>query len=344
VQIAEAALWMKAAERAFDYKGVPTNLVAATASHLKGEAWEAFLAGFESEPSVARVLRKFAQTMEHIDEIGSLARLDEDLREIIQEEHATWERQVSQKKETNYLFEELNEDALSGQLPFQEISDEEFGDRLFDRALGGIDDFTKRAREAGKFEDQMLGSETHAGFRLLDLLSRRYDVVAANPPYMGSKNMGPALKNYVERNFKPGKRDLYAAFILRNLELAGDGGRVAMVTQQSWMFLRSFADLRAVENEMLDKLAADEPRGLLRDATVETLTHLGPNAFGEISGEVVNTVLFVLANAKPPTEHRLTAFRLRGSASRPWDRKTSPFKVSHSRLLPRSASSLAVDT
>ena len=36
----------------------------------------------------------------------------------------------------------------------------------------------------------MLGSETRAGFRLVDLLSRRYDVVAANPPYMGSKNMG----------------------------------------------------------------------------------------------------------------------------------------------------------
>jgi len=79
VQIAEVALWMKAAEKAFDYKGVPTNLVAATSSHLKGEAWEEFLAGFEREPSVARVLRSFARTMEHIDEIGSLARPAEDL-------------------------------------------------------------------------------------------------------------------------------------------------------------------------------------------------------------------------------------------------------------------------
>ena len=41
---------------------------------------------------------------------------------------------------------------------------------------------------------------------VLDLLSRRYDVVAANPPYMGSKNLGPRLKNHVERNFKAGKR------------------------------------------------------------------------------------------------------------------------------------------
>ncbi len=111
VQIAEVALWMKAAERAFDYKGVPTNLLAATASHLKGEAWEEFLATFEREPSVARVLRKFAQTMEHIDEIGSLARPAEDLRDIIRQEHATWERQVRERKEANYLFPEIRAEA-----------------------------------------------------------------------------------------------------------------------------------------------------------------------------------------------------------------------------------------
>src|SRR5207244_9734443 len=113
--------------RAFDYKGVAANLVAAAASHLKGEAWDEFLAGFEREPSVARVLRQFAHTMEHIDEIGSLARPDEDLREIIHEEHATWERQVREHQEANYLFPQMREDALSGRLPFQEISDEEFG-------------------------------------------------------------------------------------------------------------------------------------------------------------------------------------------------------------------------
>ena len=210
---------MKAAERAFDYKGVPTNLVAAMASHLKGPAWEEFLAGFEREPSVARVLRKFAQTMEHIDEIGSLARPAEDLREIIHEEHATWERQVREKKEANYLFAEMDEDALSGQLPFQEISDEEFGERMLYRARAGIELSPNRHGELGEFEDQMLGSETRAGFRLVDLLGRRYDVVAANPPYMGSKNMGAMLKKVIWSGSSAlGMRDVYAGFMLRSLE------------------------------------------------------------------------------------------------------------------------------
>ncbi len=316
VQIAEAALWMKAAERVFDYDGAATNLVAATSSHLKGPAWEEFLAGFTKGPSVARVLRKFAQTMEHIDEIGSLARPAEDLRAIIQEEHATWEQQQrEQRQQGNILFQEMREDAVRGHLPFLEISDGEFGDELFYRAKAGIDVFTEQARESSAFDDQMLDSETRAGFRLLELLSRRYDVVAANPPYMGSKNFGPALKQHVERHFKPGKRDLYAAFILRDCELAARGCRVAMVTQQSWMFLRSFADLRAVESDKLDQLDDDEFRGVLRATMIVTLAHLGPNAFGEISGEVVNTALFTLSVATPSLDHRLTAFRLVGPKS-----------------------------
>ena len=51
------------------------------------------------------------------------------------------------------------------------------------------------------------------GLSLVDLLARRYDVVAANPPYMGSKNMGSVLKHHIERQFSAGKRDLYLVVV-----------------------------------------------------------------------------------------------------------------------------------
>jgi len=130
------------------------------------------------------------------------------------------------------------------------------------------------------FSSRFFGAAAGKGLSLFDFLSRRYDVVATNPPYMGSKNMGPVVKRYVETHFPAGKRDLYAAFILRCLELARpETGRVAMVTQQSWMFLRSFADLRAVEEEKLKKTTGF--KGILRETSIETLAHLGPGAFGE---------------------------------------------------------------
>lgn len=245
VQIAEAALWMKAAERAFDFQGRASNLVAAVASHLKGELWERFLAGFEREPSVSRVLQKFGHTMEHIDELGSLARPEEALQAIIHEEHDTWERQVREKAEANFLFPEMVEDAVSGHLPFQEISDEEFGDRLLYRARAAIDAFSVKAREEAAFHDQFLGHETSEGFRLFGVLSGEYDIVAANPPYMGRDNFSETVRQYLNDQYKPCSADLYSAFLHRcHLLTSGNNGTLAFVSPQSWYTLVSFEALR----------------------------------------------------------------------------------------------------
>ncbi len=112
---------------------------------------------------------------------------------------------------------------------------------------------------------------------------------------------GPVLGDVAEvRQCPATARDLYAVFIERCLQLAADGGQVAMVTQQSWMFLRSFAELR---------------KRLLEQQAINCLAHLGPHAFEEITGEVVNVVLFVLTRAVPLPEHRLWAARLIGPKS-----------------------------
>src|SRR2546422_7568395 len=119
---------------------------------------------------------------------------------------------------------------------------------LLDRVAGSFKD------EAGNTDDvsaALFGREAERGVRLLQLLDRQYAVVVTNPPYMGSKNMDTLLKKYVEMHYPSGKRDLYAAFILRCIELCRPGGRVAMVTMQSWMFLSSFTELRAMPEEKL---------------------------------------------------------------------------------------------
>jgi len=107
--------------------------------------------------------------------------------------------------------------------------------------------------------------------------------------------MGKELKDYVQRIYPGGKRDLYAAFIQRNRAWVKEHGIVAMVTQQSWMFLRSFVKMR---------------EEILKKNCIQTLAHLGPHAFAEISGEVVNAVLFTLAKEKPDEEHRLFCFKI----------------------------------
>jgi hypothetical protein len=154
--------------------------------------------------------------------------------------------------------------------------------------------------------NRIFGMEGTKGLGLLEVLGHRYDVVCTNPPYMGSTNMGSILKGFIGKKYSPGKADLYAAFIIRCYELAKTNSQVAMVTQQTWMFLKSFESLRALKN--YEKSLPF--RGILFDTSIDILTHIGPRGFSEISGEVVNSVLIVFRKSSPPADHQLTAIRL----------------------------------
>ncbi|MGC6448026.1 MAG: BREX-1 system adenine-specific DNA-methyltransferase PglX [Rubripirellula sp.] len=279
IQIAEASLWMKAEEKAFGFSGANTNLVAATSSHLKGESWERYLAKLEKEPSTVRVLRRFAKEMEHIDELGSLARPAEALEAIIKQEHELWEEQERERREADKsLFKEIRDDLLASQLPFQDISDQEFFERTMRHALFAIDGFTSEARKSGEFNDQLMGVEAKTGFRLLNLLSRKYDVVVANPPYMSSKNQSSVLLGHIKAFYPDSAFDLFAAFIERIIQLTCDSGAFSCVTMQSYMFLSSFEKLR---------------EGLVKDQGLTHLVLLGSRAFSEIGGEVVSTAFTI---------------------------------------------------
>jgi type II restriction/modification system DNA methylase subunit YeeA len=115
-----------------------------------------------------------------------------------------------------------------------------------------------------------------------EYLSQRYQVVVANPPYMGSKGMNGRLSAWAKDNYPDSKADLFAMFIERNLDLVAKHGAVGMITMQSWMFLSSYEKLRA---------------NLLNNKTLTAMAHLGPRAFDSIGGEVVSTTAFMFENA-----------------------------------------------
>jgi hypothetical protein len=114
------------------------------------------------------------------------------------------------------------------------------------------------------------------------LLAQKYDVVVTNPPYMGGSGMGAKLSDFVKLNYPDSKYDLFAVFIERCGELLKSTGYQTMITQHAWMFLSSYDRLR-------DKL-------IHRD--IVNMAHLGPRAFEEIGGEVVQTTAFVLSKRK----------------------------------------------
>ena len=154
------------------------------------------------------------------------------------------------------------------------------------------------ASESGNADDvaaQLFGREAERGVRLLQLLDRKYAVVVTNPPYMGSRNMDMPLRSYVERYYRPGKRDLYATFILCCLELCQHHGSVAMITQQSWMFLGQLGKLR---------------EAILQDHYIRFVAHLGRYAFSEIGNAAVQPVLFVFKAHTTPNKENGKYIRL----------------------------------
>ena len=147
-----------------------------------------------------------------------------------------------------------------------------------ERLRAAIDDYVAKKAVEGE-DESYFGNETGKGLRLLDIMTRRYDIVFTNPPYMSNRNMNPMMLKFMKDNYKKSKGDLYAAFIERCAELLCDGGRMAMLTQQSFMFIPSFEGLRSL---------------LLRNTAIENMAHTGPHAFEEVTGEKVNTTAYVL--------------------------------------------------
>ncbi len=135
-----------------------------------------------------------------------------------------------------------------------------------------------------KFENNLFLRDVHERaqlvVRMADYLSPKYHIVIANPPYMGASNTNGQLKGWLSNNYPISKRDLFSAFIERNISLAMKSGTVAMITMHNWMFITRFQEFR-------DRL--------FESAHITSMAHLGERAFDSIGGEVVSTTAFTLS-------------------------------------------------
>lgn len=125
------------------------------------------------------------------------------------------------------------------------------------------------------------------GFRLILALTDRYAAVIANPPYMGGGKMNEVLSEYVKKNYAEGKGDLFSVFMQVAESMLEPNGKYGMINMQSWMFLSSFEKLRT---------------HILSQLHIDSMLHLGPQTFDELSGEVVQNTAFVISKHQPLEE------------------------------------------
>ena len=148
---------------------------------------------------------------------------------------------------------------------------------LLHRFVSGIDHEGQMSMDAVGLEDTC--AQLEYLLEVGEFLAQQYDVVVTNPPYMAVSNGNAALNKFVKDNYPDSKGDLFACFMERCGQFTRKDGYQAMITQHAWMFLSSFEKLRAK---------------LLQSVNIVNMAHLGPRAFEEIGGEVVQTTSFVL--------------------------------------------------
>lgn len=122
------------------------------------------------------------------------------------------------------------------------------------------------------------------------------DVIVTNPPFQTIKGMPENLKDYLKAEYPNSKCDMCNAFIELSYELIEKDGIVGLVTQNSWMYLDSFVELR---------------KTILSTCTIDQIWELGSNAFYDLSGEKSNVALLLYRKTLPGSKNsvRLTSLK-----------------------------------
>ncbi len=300
VQITAAGLWLRARLAAPDARPPRLNLVASTL-RLAGlpDDDPALVELRDAVHRVARVPVALVDTivgaLKGADHLGSLLKVDEAvdaaIRAYEEEGWFPWREGAASQVELRFDRQKARHDLVAE----------------LERFLAQ----TTRSDDLGL---RIRGEQLTAGVRFLRMMREgQYDLVVANPPYQGTSKMADAT--YVADHYRLGKADLYAAFLLRGLELVRPHGVSAMLTMRNWMFIKQYAGLR---------------ERLLERYDLRALGDFAIGAFDEVPNDILSVVVSAFARRRPGTAEAV-ALQPTPPDDRSYDRERTPRKRAATR-------------
>lgn len=222
IQLAQLGLYIKAKRKKRSVKIEHFNIVS---SDFFLPAYEEVKHLFENGAPLDAQLEKIVidlwEDLQQAHKFGSLIRLEEKfsikLHGLVKEEGIT-------------LFTEQNL-----------VKYDEFRTNFFTNLQKAV------AQNTAKQGVTFLNTKTQDAITFLQLLTQKYDVAVANPPYTDSADFGPELKKFVEANYKQPYKfnsNLYAVFIKRCFELTTESGKIALIHPLTFMYIKTFEDVR----------------------------------------------------------------------------------------------------
>lgn len=220
-QISQIALFIKARELGGHRSHWPeyTNVVS---THFFLDDYEKVKDTFETIDNIDKskriIMRMIWGDLSNAYKFGSLVRVDETLDKIL-------------PNDSNYnLFAQ------------QEMED------MFSFKHQFMNQLRQKVNELGELGSNAYTlAKTNDAISFLEIIANKYDVVVANPPYTDSSDFGTELKAFIEKNYKKPLKfnsNLYACFIKRCCELAGNDGKVGMIHPMTFMYIKTFEDIR----------------------------------------------------------------------------------------------------
>lgn len=279
-QIAALALWLRA-QRAYSDAGVESdqrpeirkaNIICAEPMPGEADMLEQFLSSLET-PALRPLVRKVFQRMDRAGELGSLLKIDDEIRDVVEEAKERLERSPIEIQQSLFAGERRAEYGDQIELALLAMSSDEFWAEAEARVVESLRRYAEaNGSNAGPSAKKLFAGDAGRGFAFVDACRKQYDVVLMNPPF-GQPSVGS--KQYIADNYPVSKQDIACAFVQRWLEKCEPTGRLGAITTRTPFFLSSSTAWReevALKDGRL-RVFADLGFGVL-DAMVETAAYV----------------------------------------------------------------------
>jgi hypothetical protein len=142
--------------------------------------------------------------------------------------------------------------------------------------------FSELKNEVNLYNPYLFG-EFRTFINEAELLSRKYAVVATNPPYLNKYDS--KLKNFINEYYKDYSGDLFSIFIVHSFKMVKNAGYTGFMTPYVWMFIKLYEKLRMriIEQSTIVSLIQME-YSAYEEATVPICSFIIKNACEEECG------------------------------------------------------------
>jgi len=223
VQIAQLGLYIKALKKNKNIKISKINIVSSDFYLPEYDKVESLFNELIQHPDTTNLLEEIWEDLRMAYKFGSLIRIEEKIEYI-----------------TNKL-KSPGQEILWGNnaLTFWD----EWKAKVFRKIIEALQKYSKDTNGNIKF----FKTKTQDSMIFAEIISNKYDIAVANPPYTDSGSYGKELKNFITKNYKKPLSfysNLYVVFLKRCSELINKNGKIGMIHPHTFMFIKSYEDVR----------------------------------------------------------------------------------------------------